>query len=196
MGYSYVEDGSTVNTSPLAAKDMYAFLQLFFSRFPDYASLPFHLAAESYGGTFAPNIASVIHKENKKVPLTTSSDGASALVRIKLASIMIGNGMTDNYIQMASIPDYLCEGPYPLYDDPQGPQCQALRAKVPTCQSLTKACYKYNSRLLCVPAALYCNAQLYGPISRAFRFRPLSIVLTNLFPDRIRVKSLRCTSSL
>ncbi|KAG6379737.1 peptidase S10 serine carboxypeptidase [Boletus reticuloceps] len=167
VGYSYVEDGSTVNTSPVAGKDVHAFLQLFFSRFSEYASLPFHLAAESYGGTYAPNIASVIYEENKKVPLTTSSDATDALVRINLASVMLGNGMTDNYIQMASIPDYLCDGPYPIYDDPEGPQCQALRAKVPTCQSLVKSCYDWNSRFVCVPAALYCNSQLYGPIQQS-----------------------------
>ncbi|KAF8126125.1 Alpha/Beta hydrolase protein [Boletus edulis] len=167
VGYSYVEDGSTVNTSPVAGKDVHAFLQLFFSRFSEYASLPFHLAAESYGGTYAPNIASVIYDENKKVPLTTSSDATDALVRINLASVMLGNGMTDNYIQMASIPDYLCDGPYPIYDDPEGPQCQALRAKVPTCQSLAKSCYDWNSRFVCVPAALYCNSQLYGPIQQS-----------------------------
>lgn len=168
VGYSYVEDGSTVNTSPVAGKDVYAFLELFFSRFPEYASLPFHLAAESYGGTYAPNIASVIYDENKKVPLMASSNANDALVRINLASIMLGNGMTDNYIQMASIPDYLCEGPYPIYDDPEGPRCKALRAKVPICQRLVKACYDYNSRLVCVPAALYCNSQLYAPIQREF----------------------------
>ncbi|KAG9311668.1 Alpha/Beta hydrolase protein [Chiua virens] len=167
VGYSYVEDGSKVDTSPVAGQDVYAFLQLFLNRFPEYASLPFHLAAESYGGTYAPNIASVIHNENKKAPFTSSANTNNALLGINLASVMLGNGMTDNYIQMASIPDYLCEGPYPIYDDPEGPQCQALRTKVPTCQTLTKACYDYNSRFVCVPAALYCNTQLYAPIQQS-----------------------------
>ncbi|KAN0085973.1 Alpha/Beta hydrolase fold [Tylopilus felleus] len=167
VGFSYVEDGSSVDNSPVAGQDVYAFLQLFFSRFPQYASLPFHIAAESYGGTYAPHIASVVHNENKKVPLATSLHATDALVRINLASIMLGNGMTDNYIQMASIPDYLCEGPYPIYEDPNGPECQALRAKVPLSQSLVKACYDFNFRLICVAAALYCNSQMYGPIQQS-----------------------------
>ncbi|KAI9568628.1 Alpha/Beta hydrolase protein [Boletus coccyginus] len=58
-------------------------------------------------------------------------------------------------------------GPYPIYDDLEGPRCQALRAKVPICQRLVKACYDYNSRLVCVPAALYCNSQLYAPIQQS-----------------------------
>ncbi|KAF8833259.1 peptidase S10, serine carboxypeptidase [Paxillus ammoniavirescens] len=167
VGFSYAEDGSTVNTSPVAGKDVYAFMELFLSRFPQYATQPFHLAAESYGGVYAPNIANVIYNENKKVPLTSGSDANNALVKINLASVILGNGMTDNYIQMASIPDYLCDGPYPIYDDPEGPQCQALRSKVPTCQRLVKACYDFESRFTCVPAALYCNSQLYAPIQQS-----------------------------
>ncbi|KAG1731604.1 Alpha/Beta hydrolase protein [Suillus paluster] len=163
VGYSYSEDGSTVNTSPVAGKDVYAFMELFLSRFPEYSTQPFHIAAESYGGTYAPNIANVIYTENKQLPPLP----VPGLVKINLASVILGNGMTDNYIQMASIPDYLCEGPYPIYDDPNGAQCAALKSKVPTCQRLIKACHDFNSRLTCVPAALYCNSQLYGPIQQS-----------------------------
>ncbi|KAF9239267.1 Alpha/Beta hydrolase protein [Melanogaster broomeanus] len=168
VGYSYSDDGSTVDTSPVAGKDVYAFMELFLSRFPQYAKQPFHIAAESYGGTYAPNIANVIYRENKKVPLTSTTNANNELVKINLASVILGNGMTDNYIQMASIPEYVCDGPYPIYDDPEGPQCRALRSKVPICQRLIKACYDYESRSTCVPAALYCNSQLYTPIRRGF----------------------------
>lgn len=163
VGYSYSEDGSTVDSSPVAGKDVYAFMQLFLNRFPKYATQPFHLAAESYGGTYGPNIANVIYTENQQLPLSPDAK----LVKINLASVMLGNGMTDNYVQMASIPDYLCDGPYPIYDDPDGAQCTALRSKVPTCQRLIKACRDFNSRLTCVPAALYCNSQLYAPIQQS-----------------------------
>ena len=79
---------------------------------------------------------------------------------------MIGNGLTNSYIQDASIPTFACDGPFPIYDDPNGPECTSLRGKVPTCQRLISACNTYNSRLTCVPAAMYCNSQLYGPIQR------------------------------
>jgi len=75
--------------------------------------------------------------------------------------------MTDNYIQLASVPDYLCEGPYPIYDEPNGPECSSLRSKVPTCQRLIKTCRDFTSKLTCVPAALYCYQQLYGPIQQS-----------------------------
>ncbi|KAH9051982.1 Alpha/Beta hydrolase protein [Lactarius vividus] len=162
VGYSYSSDGSTINTSPTAALDVYAFLELFVTRFHKYARLPFHIAAESYGGTYAPNIASVIYKKNKELAAAPSPK----LAKINLASVILANGITDPYFQMASLPDYACDGPYPIYDDPEGPQCVALRTKVPTCQRLIKSCYDFNSRLTCVPAALYCETQLFGPLQQ------------------------------
>ncbi|KAH9011291.1 serine carboxypeptidase [Lactarius pseudohatsudake] len=153
VSYSYSSDGSTINTSPTAALDVYAFLELFITRFHKYARLPFHLAAESYGGTFAPNIASVIYKKNKELAAAPSPK----LAKIILASVILANGFTDPYIQMTSVPDYACDGPYP---------CVALRTKVPICQRLIKSCYAFNSRLTCVPAALYCWGQLMGPLQQ------------------------------
>ncbi|OJA18684.1 hypothetical protein AZE42_08634 [Rhizopogon vesiculosus] len=158
-GYSYSDDGSTVSTSPVAGKDVYAFMELFLSRFPEYSTQPFHIAAESYGGTYVPHIANIIYTENKKIPAASSG-----LVKINLASIILGNGLTDNYVQMASIPDYLCEGPYPIFDDPNGIECTALRRAVPICQRMIKACHDFDSRFTCVPAALYCTSFLHGPV--------------------------------
>ncbi|KAF9036830.1 carboxypeptidase C [Panaeolus papilionaceus] len=160
VGYSYADNGKTVSTSPVAGKDVYAFLELFLNRFPEYSKTPFHIAAESYGGTYAPNFASIIHKANKELQFAPNSQ----IKHINLASVILANGLTDPYIQMGAIPDYVCEGPYPVYPDPQGPQCQALRSKVPTCQRLIKSCYNSGSRFACVPANLYCNTQLFGPL--------------------------------
>ncbi|KAI0094232.1 Alpha/Beta hydrolase protein [Irpex rosettiformis] len=163
VGYSYSDDGSTVNTSPVAAEDVYAFLELFLERYPTYADAPFHIAAESYGGTYAPNIASVIHKKNKELSLSRPTPRVK---KINLSSIILANGLTDPYEQFASVPKWACEGPYAVYDDPEGAQCQALRTKVPTCQRLTQSCYNFNSKWTCVPAAAYCNSQILGPIQQ------------------------------
>ncbi|OAX40539.1 alpha/beta-hydrolase [Rhizopogon vinicolor AM-OR11-026] len=161
-GYSYSDDGRTINSSPVAGKDVYVFMELFLSRFPEYSTQPFHIAAESYGGTIAPHIANVINTENKKIPVASSG-----LVKINLASVILGNGITDSHVQMASIPDYLCEGPYPIYDDPNSVQCTALRNKVPTYQRIIKACDDFDSLFTCIPATFYCNYQLYAPVRRS-----------------------------
>ena len=183
VGYSYSSDGSTVNTSPVAAEDVYAFLELFLARYPEYADKPFHIAAESYGGIYAPNIGSVIHKKNKELALRPTP----GVKHVNLASLILANGQTDPRIQLGSVPDYVCDGPFPLFDDPNGPQCTALRGKVPTCQRLIQSCYNYNSRLTCVPAVAYCYSQLMGPVqrkSRLFRSTPCCLTQTLTLRDR------------
>ncbi|KAF8183774.1 serine carboxypeptidase [Mycena galopus ATCC 62051] len=179
VGFSY--GTATVNTSPVAGKDVYAFLALFLSRYPKYSKQPLHISGESYAGTFLPNIASAIWAGNKQLELASIPRGPR-LKKINLESVIIGNGYTDPYVQFASIADYVCDGPYPVYSDPDGPECVALRAKIPTCQRMLKACYSFNSRLTCVPALLYCNSQLMGPLMQ-----------TGLNPFDVRRKCDRST---
>src|ERR1700761_2843852 len=113
-GYSFSSNKTAhVKTTPEAAQDVYAFLQLFFRRFEEYATQPFHIAAESYGGSyldfcisepnaywrvsaghFAPRIASIVHHKNKQLVHTPSS----GIRMINLASIMLGNALTDPLI--------------------------------------------------------------------------------------------------
>ena len=173
VGYSYSDDGSTVNTSPAAAEDVYAFIQLFLSRYPQYAAAPFHLAAESYGGTYAPNIASVIYNKNAE----SFARPVPGVTHVNLASVILANGITDPYTQMASVPEYACNGPYAVYDDPEGPQCTALRSKVPTCQRLIQSCYNFDSRWTCVPAQAYCYSQLFGPLQREIPFPAIGVLV-------------------
>ncbi|KAI0674083.1 carboxypeptidase C [Trametes maxima] len=163
VGYSYADGDTSVNTTPVAAEDVWAFLELFLTRFPQYAQLPFHIAAESYGGMYVPNIASVVHHKNIALAKDASAF-APDLIHINLASLLIGNGLTDPYIQHASVPDAACEGEFPVFPDPDGPRCQSLRTKVPTCQRLVKSCYDFDSKFTCVPALLYCNSQLMAPV--------------------------------
>ncbi|KAH7924777.1 peptidase S10 serine carboxypeptidase [Leucogyrophana mollusca] len=161
VGFSYSTDGSSVTTSSEAAKDVYAFFELFMRRFPKYAKAPFHVAAESYGGRFLPHIASEIHKKNKELDVSPSSD----LMKINLASVMIGNGLVDPRIQMPSVVEYACEGPYAIYDDPFGAECTALRTAAPLCQKLIEGCYNHESPLTCIPASEYCWNVLFVPVS-------------------------------
>ena len=103
-------------------------------------------------------------KENKAV----AASGTSDLKIINFQSLILANGLTNPKIQMGAVADYACDGPYPVYDDPEGAQCQALRSRIPTCQRLMQSCYDFDSRFTCVPAGLYCNAQLFGPLMRKY----------------------------
>lgn len=175
VGYSYSDDGTEVDTTPVAAEHVYAFLQLFFKRFPQYAQMPFHVAAESYGGTYAPHIASTIHNHNTK--LAASSPAPTDTTHINLASVILANGITDPYIQMPSSVDYACNGPYPIFDDPDGPECRSMRSKVPNCQRLIGLCYDFDSPFTCAPAQSFCFRELFDPIMR--RHAPCLVVPTS-----------------
>ncbi|GAA5905554.1 S10 family peptidase [Sporobolomyces salmoneus] len=158
VGYSY--GGKTVSNSQDTALDIYAFFQLFYEKFPKFKEVPFHIAGESYAGTYLPNIGSQIHAFNQKKPTPSA-------VTIPLESIMIGNGLTDAYTQFASIPEWSCDkGGNPLGPIFDEQTCASIRGKVGTCQSLTKYCYDSPSRFTCVPATLACW-QIAGPIQNS-----------------------------
>lgn len=48
VGYSYSD--SSVTSTQAAGKDVYAFLTMFFDKFPEYAKQDFHISGESYAG--------------------------------------------------------------------------------------------------------------------------------------------------
>ncbi|KAG0148516.1 hypothetical protein CROQUDRAFT_41326 [Cronartium quercuum f. sp. fusiforme G11] len=184
VGYSYTDnDSDGVNNSPDAAKDVYAFLQLFYNQFPQYAALEFSVAAESYGGTYAPNIASRIHKENSELGLQSLAGSTTQRFHIPLATVLIGNGLTDPLVQFASVPDYACApSKYTVFDEQT---CDSIRSKVSTCQTLQTFCYNNPSRFTCVPATLYCWSSIYGPLQS-----------TGLNPYDLRLKCDQSTNPL
>ena len=49
VGYSYADFGETVETTEDAAKNVHAFISIFFETFPEFAGKPIHLSGESYG---------------------------------------------------------------------------------------------------------------------------------------------------
>lgn len=176
-GFSYSDTNSTVNTTPLASIDVYAFLQLFLTRFEQYASLPFHIAGESFGGRYAPVYASEIHRRNKALDREFELKG---LVKINLESVILANGHTNPLIQFPSMVTYACEGPYAFYEDASGPECEALRHKIPECEKLANSCYETGSRSICVEATTYCSMQFMTPIQGLFllalRFQPAKLL--------------------
>ncbi|KAJ7336389.1 serine carboxypeptidase [Mycena albidolilacea] len=159
VGFSYADTGAAVKNCADAAKDVYSFLQLFFEQFPEYAKLPFHVAGESFAGIYGPNVASVIWRANQALALSPKQGST----RINLASVILANGITDPAIQIPSIVDYVCDGPYPVYDDPNGPECTKLRSSVSTCKLLIKMCNLYTTDFTCGHASRYCRSRLFEP---------------------------------
>ena len=159
VGYSYSDKGK-VTSSATAAEDVYAFLQLFFGKFNRFAKLPLHVVGESYGGTYGPNVASVIFKANQEIERGTRPN----IRHLNLASVVLENGYTDPYTQIGSVADYACDGPFPIYSDPNGKECATLRSRIPTCQRFINSCYKSNLRAACVAATVYCGKRILEPV--------------------------------
>ncbi|KAL7272451.1 hypothetical protein RUND412_004738 [Rhizina undulata] len=146
VGYSY--SSSAVSSTAAAAKDVYAFLTMFFHKFPEYAKLDFTIAGESYAGHYIPQFASEIlaHKNRN----------------INLKSVAIGNGLTDGLIQYDYYRPMACgEGGYKSVLSSS--QCQDMDNAYPRCASLIKACYNTRSVWSCVPASIYCNNAMMRP---------------------------------
>eukprot|EP00966_Prymnesium_polylepis_P280777 6487525-Prymnesium_polylepis.1 len=72
---------------------MFEFFQNWFAANPKYAKQPFFIAAESYGGHYAPALAQFIQQNN-----------AAAATPINLRGVMIGDGLVDPVHQYPSYP--------------------------------------------------------------------------------------------
>lgn len=48
------------------ASDMFEFFQNWFTTYPQYSKLPFFIAAESYGGHYAPALAHYVQQRNNQ----------------------------------------------------------------------------------------------------------------------------------
>ncbi|TCD62876.1 hypothetical protein EIP91_006282 [Steccherinum ochraceum] len=151
-GYSYSTDGSKVDTTAASAVDMYAFLTMFLKKYPQYASSPLHIAAESWGGHYGPNLAKYIHEKNEGL-IHYPGEG---IIHINLDSLILANGLTEPYSQFETIADYKCGGaPYP-YLKPDSMTCRLIRDNTPVCLRLIDACYKSMSKATCNAATVHC----------------------------------------
>lgn len=83
VGFSYAEYGETVGTTEEAAKDIAAFVAIFFENFSKFKGRAFHMAGESYGGRYIPVFAAEVYDQN--VALVEMG-----LTPINLKSVMIG----------------------------------------------------------------------------------------------------------
>ena len=85
--------------------------------------------------------------------------------KLKLSSVILANGFTSPYIQMGAVAEYACRGPYPLYDDSNGAECEALETAAKSCQAMIKQCYDRGSKDVCGNASIQCWTDILKPVS-------------------------------
>ncbi|EPQ61291.1 serine carboxypeptidase [Gloeophyllum trabeum ATCC 11539] len=156
VGFSYAEYGEYVSTTEEAAKDVAAFVAIFFEHFSSFKGRAFHMAGESYGGRYVPIFASAIYDQNPKLV-------EAGLTPINLSSIMIGNGHTDQYSQLLSTYDIQCSGASltPVFDISS---CIRMKQAVPRCAKLLQAsCVDIFDPIGCYEATSICTLELRMP---------------------------------
>jgi len=156
VGFSYAEFGETVDNTPNAAKDIAAFVAIFFEHFSKFKGRAFHMAGESYGGRYIPLFASEIYDQNAQLK-------AAGMPPVNLASVMIGNGCTDWSGMTASYFDMQCR---PMSQPPimDINSCVRMKQALPRCQQMVKgSCLDSFDSINCGAANDFCNAELYEP---------------------------------
>ncbi|KAJ7129023.1 serine carboxypeptidase [Mycena crocata] len=155
VGFSYADYGEVVSTTEEAAKDIAAFVFLFFEHFSKFKGRPFHMAGESYGGRYVPVFAAEVYDQNAKLV-------AVGLTPINLTSVMIGNGITDFYHQMTSVFDMQCT-PASVPPITGVATCVRIKQMIPRCEKLMKkSCLDSFDEIDCAAAMDFCEGQLEG----------------------------------
>ncbi|PTU22269.1 hypothetical protein P175DRAFT_0521452 [Aspergillus ochraceoroseus IBT 24754] len=103
--YSYPNVSLTANSTDNAAPNFYRTLQGFMGAFPQYSREEFHFTTESYGGHYGPVFDEYIEQQNANLP-----HGAK---KVKLRSVMIGNGWYDPLIQYQAYYNFTGSQVYP-----------------------------------------------------------------------------------
>lgn len=143
-GYSY-GTGLDKDEAGVAA-DMYDFLQQFFSAHSKYAKLPFFTFGESYAGHYIPAVSHYIWKQNQNI------EGKK--LKINLAGVSVGNGLTDPEVQFAYYPEMAVSTNH--HNASVGKAVHAaMEAAVPICVKMIQTCQ--TNVTACVEAIDVCN---------------------------------------
>ncbi|THU81285.1 serine carboxypeptidase [Dendrothele bispora CBS 962.96] len=156
VGFSYADYGEYVATTEDAAKDMAAFVGIFFENFSQFKGKTFHMAGESYGGRYVPLFASQVYDQNARMV-------EAGLTPINLTSVMIGNGMTDLYTMYSAYYEMTCTAASrpPVLDIKT---CVAMKQMLPRCEKWSKSsCLDQYDSINCGAAAAFCESAITAP---------------------------------
>ncbi|KAF5363981.1 hypothetical protein D9756_000949 [Leucocoprinus leucothites] len=154
VGFSYADYGETIETTETAAKNVHAFISIFFETFPQFSGRRLHLAGESYGGRYLPVFASEIYDQNQ----IAEKEERPIL---NLQSVLIGNGNTD--ISTLYLGRYEVECGRASFDIPfqSISACVRIKTSLPRCQKrLHDSCINRFDAIDCRAAVSFCDSEL------------------------------------
>ncbi|RMZ91769.1 hypothetical protein DV736_g1021, partial [Chaetothyriales sp. CBS 134916] len=207
--FSSAQPEFTANTSHIAAKSLWHFLQGFLATFPQYnpalrqtdpltpGEVGINLFTESYGGKYGPAVGSFFQQQNAR----RQSDPifANRTLPINLRSLGIMNGWIDLLTQTPYYPRFAYNNSYGIQMIDQMAQLNALSsyASADGCQQLTLSCrsqelaYDPNGsgainavNEACSQAQQVCQSLIAGTISASGRsVYDISQDVLDPFPD-------------
>ena len=134
--------------------DMYAFLQSFFKDHPSW-NKNFYVFGESYGGHYAPATAHKIWAGGK----------AGEGIKIDLAGLAVGNGLTDPEIQY----QYYAQQGFNWSKTIQGhsvftqAQYDRMQGEIAGCVKAIHSCNEGGNAIVCDYAKFVCNLEFLSP---------------------------------
>ncbi|KAL7893039.1 Alpha/Beta hydrolase protein [Trichoderma sp. SZMC 28014] len=131
---------STANTSLIAARASWYFLQTWIQEFPEYKPKNNRLSlwGESYGGHYVPTLAGYIASQND---LIATENVTTAAIPLHIDVVGLVNACIDNSIQTPLYPVFAYKNTYGLQAINHTEYQNALAA-VPHCLNLTDTCRK------------------------------------------------------
>ncbi|KAH9894182.1 peptidase S10 serine carboxypeptidase [Cubamyces lactineus] len=154
VGFSYADFGETVETTEDAAKNVHAFLTIFFETFSEFKGRPLHLAGESYAGRYLPSFASYVYDQNQ----IAKAEGRDTL---NLTSVLIGNGITDTSTLYAGRYEVECGTASLDVPFQQIGTCVRMKIALPRCQkAMQESCVDRFDAIDCQAAVNFCDSQL------------------------------------
>ncbi|KAJ7118927.1 Alpha/Beta hydrolase protein [Mycena epipterygia] len=156
VGFSYAEYGETIDTTEEAAKDIAAFLAIFFESMDGLKGRALHIAGESYGGRYVPLFAAQVYDQNRRLEQL-------GMTPVNLISALIGNGCSDRYHTITSYYDMQCStfAGTPIQSISV---CAQMKQALPRCQlALQTHCQNTFDMINCGAAQSFCENMLAAP---------------------------------
>ena len=153
VGFSYGDQAGYDHNETQVAEDMLHFMQAFYAAYPNYLQNKLFVYGESYGGHYAPATAHRIWQSNN----------AGEGVKMPLAGLSTGNGMTQPEVQL----QWYGKLSYEWCKTVKGEPCisestyNTMQSQIPQCVSLIQTCNANANASGCQDAMNYClNTQL------------------------------------
>lgn len=171
VGFSSIRNGTLdgPDNELEASRDFDKFLSIFFTEaFPEFSYQPFHLAGESFAGTYIPGFVDYIDNRQRLGVPDVFPTKIDSIVLVDAVIDLLGSGALGQY-------DHMCqfgkEGNNKLPLGYTRATCRAIGMAVPECERLNRQCIETYDGNICSAAFSFCGEHidqfLYdGPVTR------------------------------